>query len=118
MRDDEERSAELLQELRQPFDGFRVEMVRRLVQHQEVRLRDDGAAEGHAAFLAAGERLDAAIGSGAIQVRHRGGNALVQCPAFQGHNAMLQLLVPFRVRRQRLELRDQIEHMLRAREDV
>ncbi len=60
VRDDEKRAAELFQKLRNPLDGFRVEMVRRLVENQKVRPRNNGPAHRHAPLLAAGKRLDVA----------------------------------------------------------
>ena len=118
VRDDQERTMELIEKFRDPLDGFRVQMVRRLVEDQQVGVRDQGAAHRHAPFLAAGKRLDAPVGGGTVQVRHRGLDAPVQRPAFQRGDAMLQFLVAFRVMRQRFKFRNQIEHRLRAVADV
>ncbi len=118
VRDDEEGTVEFVEKFRDPLDGFRVQMVRRLVENQQVGVRDHGAAHGHAPFLAAGKRLNAPVAGGTIQVRHRRLNAPVQRPAFQRGDAMLQFLVAFRVVRQRFKFRDQIEHVLRAVADV
>ena len=93
-------------------------MVRRLVEHQKIRARNNRAAHCHAALLAAGQRFNAAVAGGTIQMRHCDFDAAVQRPAFQRRDAMLQLLVPFRVVRQRFKFGDQIEHVLRAVADV
>ena len=37
MRDDEKGAVKFVEKLRDPFDGFRVEMVRRLVENQKIR---------------------------------------------------------------------------------
>ena len=118
VRDDEKRAAESFQKLRDPLDGFRVEMVRRLVEHQEIRARNNRAAHRHAPLLAAGQRFDAPVAGGTIQMRHRDLDAPVQRPAFERGDAMLQMLVPFRVVRQRFEFGDEVEDVLRAVADV
>ena len=96
VRDDEKRAAEIFQKLRDPLDGFRVEMIRRLVEHQEIRARNDRAAHRHAPLLAAGQRFDAPVAAGTVQMRHRHLDAPVHRPAFERRDAMLQVLVPLR----------------------
>jgi len=103
MRDDQERTVEFVEKFGDPFDGFRVQVVGWLVENQQVGVRDQGAAHGHAPFLAAGKCFNPPVGGGTVQVRHRGLDAPVQRPAFQGGDAMFQFLVPFRVVRQRFK---------------
>jgi len=68
VRGDEKRAAEVLEKLRHPLDGFRVEMVRRLVENQTVGPRNDRTAHGHATLLAAGKRFDVPVARGTAQV--------------------------------------------------
>ena len=58
VRDEHERAVVGLQELLQPLDGRQVEVVRRLVQQQEVGLRREDARELRAHTPATGERLE------------------------------------------------------------
>ena len=118
VRRDDVGAVEAVEKLGDPLDGFRVEMVRRFVENQEIRQRHQRAAHRHATLLAAGKRLNAPVASRAIQVRDGHGDALVQRPAFQRGDAMFQLLVALGFRRQRLKLRDQIQHRLGAIADV
>ena len=56
--DDEQRAAERAQEVHQPFLGVDVEVVRRLVEQQQLVAGEQDARELDAAPLATGERLD------------------------------------------------------------
>ena len=51
--------------LLEPFDGGDVEMVRRLVEEQEVRLPDHGPGQQDASLLSARQRLEGGLGSDA-----------------------------------------------------
>ena len=53
MRDDDERALVALEELAQPVDRVEVQVVRRLVQQQRLRLAEERLRQQHAHFLAA-----------------------------------------------------------------
>ena len=55
MADDDQRGAAAVELALQPFDGGEVEMIGRLVEQQDVRLRRQRARERGAARFAAGE---------------------------------------------------------------
>ena len=71
MRDRDDRAGELLQMALEPRDRARVEMVRRLVQQQQVRLLHQHHAQRHAPLLAA--REDRALGVERRQLERLGG---------------------------------------------
>ena len=56
--DGDDGAGEVVQVALQPGDGFSVEVVGRFVQKQHVRVGEEQAAEGNAAFFATGERCD------------------------------------------------------------
>ena len=58
MGDGDDGAGEVVQVALQPGDGFGVEVVGRFVQKQHVRVGEEQAAEGNAAFFATGERCD------------------------------------------------------------
>ena len=58
MGDGDDRPLVLLQVRFQPLDGFGVQVVRGLVQQEDVRLLQEEAAQRHAAPFAAGKRAD------------------------------------------------------------
>src|SRR6185503_4866925 len=59
--DGDDRAPVALEEALEPEDGFRVEVVRRLVEQEEVGRREQQPAERDPAELAARERLDVAV---------------------------------------------------------
>ena len=71
VRDGEHRSLVLVEELLEPQDGLSVQVVRRLVQKQQVRRLKQQAAECHAPAFAAGEHVHRHVGVGALQRVHR-----------------------------------------------
>ena len=58
MADDEHAAMVALEEFFEPFDAFDVEVVRRFVEEQEVRLAHERLREADTRLLAAGEMLD------------------------------------------------------------
>jgi hypothetical protein len=54
VRDGDDGAGERREELLEPRDGLRVEVVRRLVQEENVRLREKEAADRDASSLAPG----------------------------------------------------------------
>ena len=61
MRDGDDRTLERREILLQPFDGVQVQMVRRLVEKQDIRILQNEAAEVHARLFAARERVKQAL---------------------------------------------------------
>ena len=109
MRDHQKGAAEVLQKLGHPFNGLRVQMVRRLVQDEQFRLRHNGPGQRHAPLLAAGEGINPPFAWRAVEMRHDRFDPLIQRPAFQRLNAPLQLLVPPGLGGQRFKFRDQLQ---------
>ena len=56
MRDDNQRSVELLEALHQRLDGFEIQVIGGLVQDEHVGPRDRDPAEDEPGGLASGER--------------------------------------------------------------
>ena len=61
----------LLQMLFEPIDRFRIEVVRRLVEQQDIRLLEQEAAESHAAPFATRKRIDYLVFRRTTQGIHR-----------------------------------------------
>ena len=75
----------------EPRDRLGVEVVRRLVEKQEVGRREQEPAERHAAPLAAGERRDVAVAVGQSQRVHRAVEVLVEAPGVGAIDPVLHL---------------------------
>jgi len=118
VRDDEERAAEVLQKLRDPLDRFGVQMVRRFVEDQQVRPRDNGPRHGDAPLFAAGERGDVTVARRGVEVGHGGAHPGIKAPAVELGDACFQLRVALRVRGQGFELGDEVEHVFCPVADV
>ena len=56
MRDEDDRAAKALHEALEPLQPVEVEIVRRLVEAEDVQAREQERRERHACRLAAGER--------------------------------------------------------------
>ena len=61
MRDDHDPAAPRDQVLRQPADALDVQVVRGLVEHDEVGVADQRGGEGDAALLPTGQAVDGAV---------------------------------------------------------
>src|SRR5436190_24336840 len=59
VRDHEKRAADVFEKSCEPLDGFGVEMIRRLIEHQEIRTRNNRPAHGHTPLLTARKRFNA-----------------------------------------------------------
>ena len=82
MRDEEQGTLELIaEEVLQPDDGFGVQMVRRLIEEQQVRLGNERTGEGHATLLTAGQSTHKAIRCGHTEFIHRRGDHVLDVPA-------------------------------------
>ena len=96
---DEEDGARIaLQVFLEPADGVDIEMVRGLVEQEQVRLGDQRAAEQRAATPAAGQLVHPALG-GQRQARDDVLDLLLQPPAVAFLEPVLQLAQPLHVRR-------------------
>ena len=91
VRHRDDRALVLLQVLLQPLHGFRIEVIGRLVEQQNVRLLDHEATEGHAAFFTAGQHTDLLIGRRAAQRIHGDFEFAFQLPAVRCLDLFLQL---------------------------
>ena len=90
MGDDEDRARIGAQMAFEPVDGFRVEMVGRLVEQQQVGLLKQQAAERDPAALAAGERGHVRIVRRAAERVHRLLDLAVEIPQALGLDFVLQ----------------------------
>jgi hypothetical protein len=98
--DEDDRRVELLQGLLEPLERLDVEVVRRLVEQQEVRAGRERAGEAGAGELAAGERLEVAVevGVGEAEAVDDGVRALAPRVAADGlvlgHDARVAVVDP------------------------
>ena len=74
----------------EPFHRLGVQVVRRLVEQQQVRLAEQQAAERHATALAARERRDRRVARRAAQRVHRVLDHAVEVPRVGGVDLLLQ----------------------------
>ena len=81
MRYGDDGTLVLLQVGLQPLDGFRVEVVGRLVEQQHVRFAQQQAAEGHATTLSPAQGSDGGVRIGALQRIHRALQLGIDVPA-------------------------------------
>ena len=91
VRDGENGTRVLVEELLEPQHRLGVEMVGRLVQKQQVRSLKQQTAQRHAPTFAARENVHRHIGVGALQRIHRLGKLAVQIPSVDRVNRVLQL---------------------------
>ena len=80
VRDDDERSLELLEVGLEPRDALRVEVVRGLVEEEDVGIGKQEPRERDAAALAAGERRDVRVRGRQAQRLHRELDVVVELP--------------------------------------
>ncbi len=91
VRDGEHRAGVVLEELLQPQHRLGIQVVRRLVEQQQVGRLEQQAAQRHAATLAAGKHVHGHVGIRALQRVHRLGELAVQVPAVRRVDLVLQL---------------------------
>jgi hypothetical protein len=89
MGDGDVRARILLEVALEPRHGFRIQVVRGLVEEQHVRLLQQEAAQGHAADLAARQRRDVGIPRGNAEGVHGDLDGAVEIPAIGGLDAVL-----------------------------
>src|SRR4051794_16153045 len=63
VRHDEAGARIRAQEILQPLDRLGIEVIGGLIENEEIGLRDERAAESHAALFAAAQRADDALGA-------------------------------------------------------
>ncbi len=95
MGGDEQRAAATPERLLQPLDGAQVQVVGGLVEHEEVRVRDQEPGQRRAGLLAARELLRRSPALGLAEAQPREGlvHALVQRPAVERGELRRELLV-------------------------
>ncbi len=89
MRDGDDGAGVLGEMLLEPGDRFGVEVVRRLVEEEEVGLLEEDAAESDPPALAAGDLRDVGIGRRAPQCVHRRLEGPVEVPAVRRLDGVL-----------------------------
>ena len=89
--DRDDGSGVFLQEAFEPVDRLGVEVVRGLVEQQQVGRREQQPAQRDAATLAAGERRDVGVVGRAPQRVHRDLDVAVEAPRVGGGDLVLQL---------------------------
>ncbi len=80
MGDEDDAALVFAQRVLEPRDGFRVEMVGRLVEQQDVRRVEQQARQRDAALLAARQRRDVGVAVGTAQRVHRLVDLAVEIP--------------------------------------
>ena len=92
VRDDDQRALEVLEVRLKAERRLGVEMVRRLVEEQHVGVRQQQAADRHAAAFAAREHLHGRVAGRAPHVRHRAVHEVVDVPVVLRVDDLLELL--------------------------
>jgi hypothetical protein len=88
--DRHDRAGVLVQVVLEPGDRLGIQVIRRLVEQQQVGLPQQQAAEGHAATLAAGEMLHVGIAGRAAQRVHGQLEPRLELPAPRSVDLVLQ----------------------------
>ncbi len=127
MRDQQQGAGVAREVALHPGDGVGVEVVRRLVQHQQVRAQHERAGERDALFLSARERADDGLGVGDAELAQHGARVRFEVPATAHVQLVRQVGEPLqhvgagRVgverRERRLVVAQQARVRVRARED-
>ncbi len=91
VRDGDDRARVLLQMLLEPLHALGVQVVRRLVEQQQVRLGQQQPAQRHPALLAAGKHADLGVRRWAAQGVHRLLKLALQVPRVPVVKLLLQL---------------------------
>ena len=88
--DRDDRARILLEEPLQPVDGLGIEVVRGLVEEQQVRVLQQEPGERHATLLAAGQGRDVRIVRGATERVHRDIDVPLEVPGVGGVDLVLE----------------------------
>ena len=89
VRDGDDRAGVVLQKPLEPGDRLRVEMVRRLVEQQEIGRLQQQPAQRHAAALAARQRRDIGVRRRQAQRVHRQLEPRIEIPGVRGVDLVL-----------------------------
>ena len=99
------------QELRDPFHRFGVQMVGRLIEHQEVRPGDQGPSQSHATTFSTGQFADPPIIRRATQLIEGRANPRIDRPALELLDTLFQMVMSTRVTREILKLMNEGKDM-------
>ena len=89
--DGKHRALVVVQEVLEPQDRLGVQVVRGLVEQQQVGSLEQQLAQGHAAALAAGKHVDRHVGIGQLQGVHGLAELGIDIPAVGGVDLVLEL---------------------------
>ena len=90
VRDGQDGTLVVVQEVLEPQDGLGVQVVRGLVEQQQVGSLEQQLAQGHATALAAREHVDRHVGIGQLQGIHGLAEFGIDIPAVGGVNLVLE----------------------------
>ncbi len=93
--DGDDRAGITLQVLLEPLNGLGVQMVRRLVEKEDVRFLDEEPAERDAALLAAREHVDGGVGGRTTERVHRELELGLEPPAIHRLDFLQKDALPF-----------------------
>lgn len=91
MRDGQHCTLVVMQEVLEPQDRLGVQVVRGLVEQQQVGSLEQQLAQGHATALAAGKHVDRHVGIGQLQGVHGLADLGIDIPAVGGVDLVLEL---------------------------
>ena len=91
VRDGDDGAFVLLEVLLEPLHGFGIEMVRRLVEQQDVRFLNHQPTQSHPPLLPARERIDFLIGGRTAKRIHRDLELILQLPSVGRFDLLLEL---------------------------
>ena len=91
VRNGKHRALVVVQEVLEPQDRLGVQVVRGLVEQQQVGSLEQQLAQGHAAALAAGKHVDRHVGIGQLQGVHGLAELGIDIPAVGGVDLVLEL---------------------------
>ena len=102
----------------EPFDRAGVEMVRRFVENQKIRPRQQRAAKRDPPFFATGKARHDPFRIRRVKIRDQTLDPMLEIPAVEMRNLIEQDSAPRTFGRREFVFCDQIQNALRAGEDV
>ena len=118
VRDEQAGRRPCVEERFDPFDGFGVQMVRGLVEKQEVGSGDDRLAECNAPALTAGERQDVPLLVRNVQRMHRRLDPVLEIPPVAVLDQVLEDVPAFGGVGEGFILTQEVEYIVSAFKDV